>query len=75
MSKEHCGETEHGRAWIDCPIPSYPLPIAEKLAVEWNAAAASRAAELEAEAVMQRLSAPNTLSTQTSGVKNTAEGK
>ena len=50
-------------------------PIAERLAVEWNAAAALRAAELEAEAVMKRLSAPNTLSTQTSGVKNTAGGK
>lgn len=49
--------------------------IAEKLAAEWKTAAALRAAEQEAAAVMQRPSAPNTLSTQTSGVKNTAEGK
>ena len=50
-------------------------PIAEKLAVEWNAAATLRAAEQKAEAVMKRLSAPNTLSTQTSGVENTAGRK
>ena len=50
-------------------------PIAEKLAVEWNAAVALRTAELEAEAVMKRLSAPNTFSAQTPGVENTARGK
>ena len=50
-------------------------PIAEKLAVEWKAAAALRAAEQEAGAVMKRLNAPNTLSTQTFGVKNTADGR
>jgi len=50
-------------------------PIAEKLAVEWNAAAALRAAELETEATIRRLSARNTLSTQTPGVKSTVRGK
>ncbi len=50
-------------------------PIAEKLAVEWNAAAALRAAEQEAEAVMKRLSVPNTLSAQTPGVEKHSAGK
>ena len=50
-------------------------PIAEKLAVEWKAAAALRVAEQEAEAVIKRLSVPNTFSTQTSGAQSTAGGK
>ena len=50
-------------------------PIAEKLPVEWKAAAALRVAEQEAEAVMKRLSVPNTFSTQTSGAQSTGGGK
>ena len=48
-------------------------PIAERLAEQSKAAAALRAAEREAEAANKRLSAPNTLSTQTSGAENTAQ--
>lgn len=50
-------------------------PIAEKLAVEWKAAAALRAAEQEAGAVIKRFCETSTLSTQTSGAQDTAGGK
>ena len=48
-------------------------PIVETLAEQSKVAAALRAAEREAEAANKRLSAPNTVSTETSGAENTAQ--
>ena len=50
-------------------------PIAEKLAVEWKAAAALRAAEHEAEVAIKRIRETSTFSTQTPGVEKHSQGK